>query len=103
MVVCPDGRILAVVADVLTKYAVGIRELQVVQKDLLDFHINYVPAPDFAPEYLEKMKRLLADLLKAEPQITTRAYQDRLPRTEGGKLRMVISHVDPYRTEGLPL
>jgi phenylacetate-CoA ligase len=78
--------------DHVFKDAVTVREAQIVQRDIGELTLRVVPGAQFSEGDVEP---ILADLRRrvGDDMRIGVEYRDRLPRSESGKLRLVVSDV----------
>ena len=67
-----------------------IDKLQIVQEEVSDFVLRYVPGPEFTPDALEAVETKLRTFIGAEPSVRFERVAD-IPREASGKTRLCIS------------
>lgn len=70
----------------------GLKKLQMIQNTLTDFHVRYVPGPDFNASDLELLKSKLR-VFFSDPLEWTFEQVGEIERERSGKTRFCISHV----------
>jgi phenylacetate-CoA ligase len=100
-VLCPNGRILAGVSvahwvNRMVKTGSGLSKMQLIQEARDAFTIKYAPAPDFAPDSLEQLTKMLHVLVEAPVAVDYVRVED-IPREASGKTRLCISRVSGQR------
>jgi hypothetical protein len=70
--------------------------MQLIQEAHDAFTIKYAPAPDFAPDSLEQLTKMLHVLVEAPVAVDYVRVED-IPREASGKTRLCISRVSGQR------
>jgi phenylacetate-CoA ligase len=99
-IVTPAGKVLPGVsvahwANRMVKTGSGLSKMQLIQETRNTFTIKYAPAPDFAPDSLERLTKMLHQLIEAPVEIDYVRVED-IPREASGKTRLCISRVSGH-------
>lgn len=98
LIVTPEGRRVGRL-DPIFKADLPLRAAQIVQVDDRRVALRVVPAPGYGPQIAEDLAARLALRLGPSMEIAVEEVE-RLPRTAAGKIRAVVSHRTPDRSEG---
>jgi phenylacetate-coenzyme A ligase PaaK-like adenylate-forming protein len=79
----------------------GLKKVQVIQNTLSDFHIRYVPGPDFSTSDLALLGSKLRVFFPDPLQWTFEEVAE-IERERSGKTRFCISHVKKNETSSVP-
>lgn len=79
----------------------GLKKVQVIQNTLSDFHIRYVPGPDFSASDLGQLGSKLRVFFPDPLQWTFEEVAE-IERERSGKTRFCISHVKRNETNPVP-
>jgi phenylacetate-CoA ligase len=94
LLVTADGRLVGRL-DPVFKRDMAIEEAQIIQEDMADLRVRYVPAPGFSGQTREAISREIQ--ARMGPVRVSFEQVDRIPRGANGKFRAVISNVHPSR------
>jgi phenylacetate-CoA ligase len=87
-----DGRRIGMLSFNVFKWTTGIQESQIVQESVDHFVVRIVPAEGYTERQSETVAKVLKELVGSEVRVDVQIC-DSLPRSNGGKLRAVISKV----------
>jgi phenylacetate-CoA ligase len=94
VVLTPDGRRVGRLLAPTFKSGMPVREAQIIQEDLFQVRVRFVPAPGSSPDLGQEIVRRLRERLGEEMEIIAEEV-DHIPRGPNGKFRGVISLISP--------
>ena len=92
----PNGNVVPGVAltNRVIRVCPGLKKLQVIQRTLHDFHVRYVPGPNFSASDLESLRTRLRSFFPDPLQWTFEEVTE-IARERSGKTRFCVSYVRP--------
>lgn len=69
-----------------------IKQFMVIQRDISEIEIDYIPAPGFTPEVLEKIEKIFFNKLKEKLKVKWRPVEY-IPPTVSGKPQLIQSFI----------
>jgi phenylacetate-CoA ligase len=96
----PGGSIVPGVAltNRVIQVCPGLKKVQIIQKTLREFHVRYVPGPDFSTSDLQSLKSKLYVFFPAPLRWTFEEVSE-IVREQSGKTRFCISYVRAGESE----
>lgn len=91
-IVTPDGRRMVGFYRIFN--GLPIREGQVIQHSLTDLEVRIVADAGFEQTHVDTLEKRIRDERMGDVRVRVRRVET-IPRTERGKFRMIVSHVDP--------
>ncbi len=90
----PEGALLGRLSNNAFQYIDGVLESQIIQTALDHLRVKIVTTPQWRPENADALRRALRERVGDGMRVELE-FVDAIPRTKSGKLRAVISELEP--------